>query len=60
MIRANTNENGFLLCPQCGKKTKTKANPETVMIGFPLYCGWCKQATVIEYRQSQEPERPEE
>lgn len=60
MTRAHTNEQGFFLCPLCGRKTKTKANQETVIFGLPLWCTWCKEETVIEYRQSHEPERPEE
>lgn len=59
MIRATVNENGYLICPKCGRKTKTKVHSQTILRDFPLWCTWCKQQTIIEYRQSQEPERPE-
>jgi hypothetical protein len=44
------NENGFLLCPECAKKTKTKVIPNVTKIrDFPLYCPWCKRETIINY-----------
>lgn len=39
---------GFLICPKCGKPTKTKVLPRTILHSFPLYCTWCKQETVID------------
>lgn len=45
-----TNEKGFLLCPQCSGKTKTKVIPGTTKLKqFPLYCPWCKKETRIDY-----------
>lgn len=41
---------GFLLCPECGRKTKTKVLPETTMKGFPLYCNFCRKQTIIDYQ----------
>lgn len=47
----NTNENGFLLCPRCGKKTKTKVIPGTTqMHRFPLFCHWCHEEYIIDYK----------
>ena len=44
------NENGFLMCPECAKKTKTKVIPNVTKIrDFPLYCPWCKRETIINY-----------
>lgn len=44
------NENGFLLCPECSKKTKTKVIPGITRVQtFPLYCPWCKRETIINY-----------
>lgn len=43
-------ENGYLICPKCGKKTKTKVIPGTTILKrFPLYCPWCHEETVIDY-----------
>ncbi|MBE6978946.1 MAG: conjugal transfer protein [Ruminococcaceae bacterium] len=49
MVLATTNENCFLLCPICRKKTKTKVLPETELTDFPLYCSRCKTATKVNY-----------
>ena len=44
------NEQGFLLCPECGGKTKTKVVPgKTVLSGFPLFCPWCKREITVDY-----------
>lgn len=45
-----TNENGFLLCPRCGKKTNTRVLPDTQLRNFPLYCNRCKVATKIDHK----------
>lgn len=42
---------GFLICPKCGKKTKTKIIPgTTVLMKFPLFCSWCHEETIIDYK----------
>lgn len=43
------NENGFLLCPKCRKKTNVKVLPGTVLKQFPLYCNRCREAFIIEH-----------
>lgn len=50
-----TTERGFLLCPKCGGKTKTKVLPETVLLEFPLYCPKCKRETVVTYTACSKP-----
>lgn len=45
-----TNENGFLLCPRCGKKTSIKVLPTTKMEDFPLHCKHCKRETIIQHK----------
>ena len=53
-------ERGFLYCPVCGCRTKTKVLSSTELHRFPLFCGRCKNESVIEYSgksQSHEPER---
>ena len=37
----------LLPCPVCKGKTRTKANPDTVLINFPLFCPKCKQETLV-------------
>lgn len=37
----------FIICPNCGQKTKTKVHKDTYMKRFPLYCTKCKEETVI-------------
>ena len=49
---AITNENGFLICPKCRKKTNTKVLPETELKNFPLYCNRCKEAITIDYKRA--------
>ena len=46
------NKDGFLCCPRCGRKTKTKVRSDTVLLRFPLYCTWCKQETTIDKRKA--------
>ncbi|MBQ3215566.1 MAG: conjugal transfer protein [Oscillospiraceae bacterium] len=41
-------ERGFIVCPQCGKRTKVKIQPDTVLKRFPLFCPWCKKETMID------------
>lgn len=44
------NEKGFLLCPICQGKTKTKVIPgATKLVHFPLYCQWCKREIIVDY-----------
>ena len=48
----NITPSGFLCCPRCGNKTKTKVIPGTTeMKKFPLFCPWCKRVTVIDYNR---------
>ena len=42
-----SNEAGWVLCPVCGNKTRTKVRCDTVLENFPLFCPKCKQETVI-------------
>lgn len=44
------NENGFLICPKCRKKTNVKVIPETELKHFPLYCNRCREQFIITYR----------
>lgn len=46
------NENGFLLCPKCRKKTNTKVLPQTELKDFPLYCNRCREEFKISYKRA--------
>lgn len=39
---------GFIRCPECGKQTKTKVLPDTVLKKFPLFCPWCKKEFIVD------------
>lgn len=45
------NEKGFICCPKCGGKTKTKVRPDTELKNFPLYCTWCKEEIIIDHKE---------
>lgn len=49
-MKSPVTADGFLKCPQCGKKTKIKTIPGTELKRFPLYCTGCKRQTVIDYK----------
>lgn len=43
-------EKGYILCPVCGRATKTKVVPGVTRLrSFPLYCKWCKKESNIDY-----------
>ena len=47
------NSSGFICCPKCGGKTKTKVIPKvTELKQFPLWCPWCKTEQVIDHKES--------
>lgn len=41
-------KDGWIYCPMCHGKTKTKVTPETTMFNFPLFCHRCKRTTMID------------
>ena len=46
-----TTEKGFVCCPACGQKTKTKVIPgKTELKEFPLWCPWCKREFIIDHK----------
>ncbi|WP_109714454.1 cysteine-rich KTR domain-containing protein [Faecalicatena contorta] len=38
---------GWVHCPICGNKSRTKVYPETVLIKFPLFCPKCGQTHIV-------------
>lgn len=41
-------KNGWVYCPICKSKTKTKVNKDTILKNFPLFCPKCKQESKID------------
>ena len=46
-----TENEGWLLCPTCGNKTRVKIRSDAVLENFPLFCPKCKQETLINVQQ---------
>ncbi|MEL7622246.1 MAG: cysteine-rich KTR domain-containing protein [Clostridiales bacterium] len=44
---------GWVHCPTCGNKSRTKVYPETVLVNFPLFCPKCGQTNIVEIRNNQ-------
>ena len=41
----------FLLCPRCGRKTRTLVRKDTELIRFPLFCPKCRYACVVTFKE---------
>lgn len=39
---------GWIHCPTCGSKTRTKVNPDTVLKRFPLFCPKCGKEHIVD------------
>ena len=40
-------EEGWILCPVCGNKTRLRIREDTILINFPLFCPKCKYQALI-------------
>ena len=40
--------NGWIHCPTCGNKTRTKVNPDTVLKHVPLFCPKCGKEHIVD------------
>ena len=40
--------NGWIHCPTCGNKTRTKVNPDTILKCFPLCCPKCGTEHIVD------------
>ncbi len=40
---------GWVRCPVCGAKTRTKVLASTVLFDFPLYCPKCHHTSVVSH-----------
>ena len=45
------NESQWVLCLNCGAKTKTKVMKNTILENFPLFCPKCKRETIVHVKQ---------
>lgn len=43
-------KDGRACCPKCGRRTTVAILPTTVLIDFPLFCKFCKDNVLVEYR----------
>ncbi|HAX73365.1 MAG TPA: conjugal transfer protein [Firmicutes bacterium] len=41
----------WILCPECGGKTRVMIRENTVLKNFPLFCPKCKRESVIHVKQ---------
>lgn len=52
-------KDGWVRCPICGNKTRTKVHSDTILVRFPLFCPKCRRESVISIannRISKEPD----
>lgn len=55
-------ENGWIHCPKCKCRTRTKIKRETILKNFPIFCPKCKNECLIDVvkmniKLSVEPDR---
>lgn len=43
----------WILCPNCGNKTRLQIRDDTELKNFPLYCPKCKQESLIDVNDLQ-------
>lgn len=44
-------ENGWIHCPRCKCRTRTKIKKETMVKNFPVFCAQCKQEYMIDVKE---------
>jgi len=49
-------EEGWVHCPICSGKSRTKVKFDTVLQNFPLFCPKCGRETIINLIQKTEPD----
>ena len=42
---------GWILCPMCKGKTRTRVREDTELAHFPLFCPKCRHETLVNVRQ---------
>lgn len=44
-------ENGWIHCPKCKCRTRTKIRPITVLRNFPIFCPKCKSEWLVDFEK---------
>lgn len=42
-------KDGWVYCPICNNKTRTKIRPDTVARNLPVFCPKCKNVTIMDF-----------
>lgn len=50
-MRDKEQKSKWIICPNCGGKTRTKVYEDTVLIKFPMYCPKCKKEIIVDVVQ---------
>ena len=45
-------ENGWIHCPKCHCRTRTRIKKETVVYHFPVFCPKCKEEFLVDIKES--------
>lgn len=56
-VRCEVDAEGWVRCPVCGAKTRTKVHADTRLVRFPLFCPKCRHETVIDWENGERDER---
>lgn len=46
-------DSGWIHCPTCGNKTRTKIHADTVLRHFPLFCPKCRREHLVDVNRKQ-------
>ena len=49
-MKASEDEKRWVLCPQCGAKTRLQLLRQTELKAFPLFCPKCRRESIISAR----------
>lgn len=44
-------EQGWIRCPICGSKTRTRIYPDTELKNFPVFCPKCGHGYIVEVKK---------
>lgn len=47
-------KDGWVYCPVCRNKTRTKIRPDTIAINLPVFCPKCKNVTIMSFKNEKE------
>lgn len=54
-MRCAVDNQGWVRCPICGCKTRTKVRGDTILENFPLFCPKCHHETVVSWEKRMGP-----